>query len=78
MLFRQGRLEAGVEALREVVAIDPSHPVAVVLLARYAISQGEAAVAAEWIDRARRQPQVPPGDLKQVIEEYRTQFGRMP
>lgn len=76
--FKQERLEKGVEALHEVVKIDPTHPVAVVLLARYAISNGDAAEAENWINRARKQPQVTPDDLAKVLEEFRAQFGRLP
>lgn len=78
VLFRQDRLEEGVAELRKVVQIDATHPVAVVLLARYAINNGDETAAAEWIDRARRQPKLPVGDLQRVVEEYRARFGRTP
>ncbi|EDY82331.1 tetratricopeptide repeat domain protein [Verrucomicrobiia bacterium DG1235] len=76
--FKQERLEEGVVALHEVVKIDPNHPVAVVLLARYAISNGDAADAANWIKRARKQPKIAARDLAQVVKEYRSQFGQLP
>jgi predicted Zn-dependent protease len=78
VLFRQDRLEDGVEELRNVVKLDPYHPIAVVLLARYAISNGEHAAAEEWIRRARRQPLVRSDELKLVVDEYRSRFGRAP
>ena len=37
-----------------------------------------AVVFTLFIDRARRQPQVPKGDLEIVMQEFRRQFGRMP
>ncbi|MDQ8185653.1 tetratricopeptide repeat protein [Pelagicoccus sp. SDUM812002] len=76
--FKQERLEEGVEELHKVVNTDPNHPVAVILLARYAISNGNASDAASWIERARKQPQIAPRDLAQVIEEYRARFDRLP
>lgn len=76
--FKQDRLEEGVSALREVVKIDPNHPVAVVLLARYAISNGDEALATEWIRRAKTQPLVPARDLQTVLQEYHAQFGGTP
>lgn len=76
--FKQDRLEAGVAELRRACAVEPNHPIATLLLARYAINTGDEGDAAAWIRRARAQPKIRVDDLNQVIEEYRAQFRRSP
>lgn len=78
MHFRLDRLEAGVAELRRAHAVEPNHPIAVVLLARYAINTGDERGALDWIQRARAQPKVTAQDLARVIAEFRETFGRSP
>lgn len=76
--FKQDRLEEGIAELREAVKVDPTQPVAIVLLARYAINTGDPAAAKDWIQRSRLQPKVRPADLDSLIAEYRSAFGHDP
>lgn len=76
--FRLDRLEDGVAELRRAHAVEPNHPIAVVLLARYAINTGDEHGAVEWIQRARAQPKVSAQDLARVAAEFQAEFGRAP
>jgi uncharacterized protein HemY len=76
--FLQYRLEAGIAELRHAQAVEPNHPVVIILLARYAINTGDDRAALEWIRRARGQPKVLAQDLARVTAEYKNEFGRAP
>jgi tetratricopeptide (TPR) repeat protein len=76
--FLQNRLEAGVAELRHAHAVEPNHPIATLLLARYAINTGDERAAVEWIQRARAQPKLSAQDLARVTAEYQAEFGRAP
>lgn len=76
--FRRGLLDEGMVEIRRALSVDPEQPIALVLLARYAISTGDEAAARGWIQRIRAQPKVPARDLQMVLDEYRRAFGREP
>ncbi|WP_044891735.1 tetratricopeptide repeat protein [Opitutus terrae] len=76
--FRLGEIEAGMDEMRAALAVQPDHPVALVMLGRDAIARGEEAQAREWIRRARLQSRVRPEDLNAMLAEFQQKFGRLP
>lgn len=76
--FRLNRLEEGVSELRAALKVDPDQPIALILLARYAISLGDDSEARGWIRRARAQHKILPQDLTNVINEFKEKFNRSP
>lgn len=76
--FRRGLLDEGMAEIRRALSVDPEQPIALVLLARYAVSTGDEAAARGWIQRLRAQPKVPARDLQLVLDEYGRAFGRVP
>jgi tetratricopeptide (TPR) repeat protein len=76
--FRLDRLEAGIAELRRVMTVEPDHPIALVLLARYAINTGDEAGAREWVRRVRLQRKITPKDRDAVVAEYRRAFASDP
>ena len=76
--FKIGEDEAGAAEMKEALLVQPDHPVALVIVARYTIDHGNAEAAREWIRRIRLQPRIVPEDVELVVAEYREKFGRAP
>lgn len=76
--FKIGEDEAGAAEMKEALFVQPDHPVALVIVARYTIDHGDAEAAREWIRRIRLQPRIVPEDVELVVAEYREKFGRAP
>lgn len=53
-------------------------PVALGVLAGYAIRTGNAPEAQQWFSALRRQPSVAPNDVALLAREYQERFGRVP
>ncbi len=76
--FKIGEDEAGAAEMKEALLVQPDHPVALVIVARYTIDHGDAEGAREWVRRVRLQPRIVPEDVELVETEYRQKFGRAP
>lgn len=76
--FRNGRVEEAVAELRGALAVQPGHPLALEVLARYAIDNHDEPAARHWIEQLRQQPRVPAQDMQAIVGEYQNQFGRRP
>ena len=76
--FKIGEIEAGVAEMKEALLVQPDHPKALVVVARHAIEQGDAAAAREWISRIRLQARVDPKDVELVLSEFLEKFGNSP
>lgn len=76
--FKRDRMEEGIAKLRKVMKLDPNHPIAVVLLARYAINTGDQVEARTLIQRAREHGQVPGSDIDAITAEFRAAFSEAP
>lgn len=76
--FRLGEIEAGMAEMRDALVVQPDQPVALVVLGRDAIENGDLAAAREWIRRARLQSRVRPEDLQQLVGEFQKKFNQMP
>ncbi len=76
--FKIGEDEAGAAEMKEALSVQPDHPIALVIVARYTIDHGDAEAAREWIRRIRLQPRIVPEDVELVVNEYRQKFGRSP
>jgi len=76
--FKIGDDDAGAAEMKEALSVQPDHPVALVIVARYTIDRGNAEEAREWIRRVRLQPRIVPEDVELVVKEYREKFGRSP
>ena len=76
--FKVGDVEAGVAEMKEVLAVQPDHPNALVVAAHHAIDHGDAAAAREYIRRIRLQTRVSPEDAERVLSEFQQKFGRSP
>lgn len=76
--FKLGEIEAGMDEMRAALAVQPDHPVALVMLARDAIARGDRAVAQDWIRRARLQRRVRPEDLQGLVAQFSEAFRAQP
>lgn len=76
--FKLGEIEAGMAEMRGALRVQPDHPVALIVLARDAIMNGDRAAAQEWIRRAKLQVRVRPEDLAGVQAEFQAKFGAAP
>ena len=78
IFFRLNRVDDAAAQLRAALAAVPEHPVALFLLARYAIDQGDESAALDLVRRARAQVKIRTGDLAALEEAFRQRFGRRP
>ncbi len=76
--LRQGRMEDAMAELKGALAVQPAHPLALEVLARYAISGGDEPVARHWIQQLRLQPRVPAADLDMILAEFLERFQHAP
>jgi tetratricopeptide (TPR) repeat protein len=76
--FKVGETEAGVAEMKEALRVQPDHPAALMVVARHAIDQGDAAAAREWISRIRQQTRLAPDAVELVLNEFQEKFGRSP
>lgn len=76
--FKMDRVEEGIAELRKALAVDPDHPIAVVILARYSIEKNDREMAAFWLNRVRRQTKIAPADVTAVEREFAARFGSAP
>lgn len=76
--FRQERLDEGLAELRATLAIDPGHPLAMQILARNAMEEGDQVAARHWISELRRHARDAPSDITRLEGEFRQRFGRAP
>lgn len=76
--FKIGEIEAGVAEMKAALLVQPDHPKALVVVARHAIDQGDAAAAREWIRRMRLQAQINPKEMDLVLSEFQEKFGDRP
>jgi tetratricopeptide (TPR) repeat protein len=76
--FRVERVEEAVAELRGALAVQPGHPLAMEVLARYAIDTNDEPAARHWIAQLRQQPRVPAADLQTIVAQYQNHFGRAP
>jgi Flp pilus assembly protein TadD len=76
--FRLQRIEEGVAEMRNGLAVQPGHPLALQVLTRDAIVRGDEPAARQWLQELRNQPRVAAGDLDIILREYAQRFGRAP
>lgn len=76
--FKAGETEAGIAELKEALSVQPDHPYALVVVARYTIDHGDAVDAREWVRRIRQQTRIAPEDVELVLKEFQQKFGRSP
>ena len=76
--FQMNQSDDAIAELKEALSVQPGHPLAMEVLARYAINHGDEPLARHWIRELRMQPRVPAEDLKIIIDEYRQSFGHSP
>ncbi|MFZ5495654.1 MAG: tetratricopeptide repeat protein [Verrucomicrobiota bacterium] len=74
--FAADRAEEGLAALREALARQPGHPMALVSLTFYHIVSGDEAGARRHWEEVRRQPRTPPAMADDLRRAFRRQFGR--
>ena len=74
--FRRGEIEAGLAEMKAALGVQPDHPLALVVLARDSVRQGDRTAAESWIRKMRGAARVRPEDLTLVLAEFRDRFGR--
>ena len=74
--FAADRAEEGLAALREALARQPGHPLALVSLTFYHIVTGDEAGARRHWAEIRAQPKTPAAMADDLRQAYRRQFGR--
>lgn len=78
LLFRVDRVADGIAELNAALAAEPEHPLALSTLAFVHIGLGDQSAARLWLERARAQPRLPPGDRAKLEQRFREQFGVSP
>ena len=78
LYFKLNRVDEGIARLNAALKAEPGYPVALSTLAFVAIGQRDEDAASHWLEEIARQPRVPPADRAQLIERFRTTFGRQP
>lgn len=76
--FRRNQVEAAVLKLREALACEPSHPLALVALAQHAVDTGDLAASKDLLRRVRHQPKVLTQDLNDLAVAFEQKFGSSP
>lgn len=74
--FAADRPDEGLAALREALARQPGHPLALVSLTFYHIVSGDEAGARRHWAEVRAQPKTPAAMMEDLRRAYRRQFGR--
>jgi len=73
--FNRGDISPGVDAMREALAAEPGHPLALTTLTMHEIRVGNGAKAKEYLSRLQMQPKVDPQDRTKLELEFRERFG---
>jgi tetratricopeptide (TPR) repeat protein len=73
--FQLQQTESALRELKLALAVEPNHPFAQIVMARYAIMAGDKPTAQAFLAKARLNPKVSPEDKKQLVETYETAFG---
>lgn len=75
--LRMDRIDEAVTELKGALAVQPGHPLALGILARYAIDTNDESSAREWIHQLR-QSRVSPADLNTILQQFHQHFGHTP
>ena len=73
--FQLDQAEKALFELKAALALQPNHPFALVLMARYAIVIGDKPNASFYYEKARRNPKVLPEDMQQLSAAFEAAFG---
>jgi tetratricopeptide (TPR) repeat protein len=76
--FRLERVEEAIAEVRAALAVQPGHPLAMSVLARYAIDTDDEPAARHWIQQLREQPRISPNDLNAIVSAFQQHFRRAP
>lgn len=76
--FRLERMEEAIAEVRAALVVQPGHPLAVSVLARYAIDTGDEAAARHWIQQLREQQRISPNDLNAIVSAFQEHFRHAP
>jgi Flp pilus assembly protein TadD len=76
--FKRGAVEEGVDEMKQALVVQPDHPLALVVMARDAVSRGDEAGARAWLRRIKLQTRVRAEDVQAVAAEFREKFGQLP
>lgn len=73
--FQLQQTENALRELKTALAVQPNHPLAQIVMARYAIVSGDKITAQAFLEKARLNPKVTPEDKKQLAEAFEAEFG---
>lgn len=73
-----GDIPKAMAHMREVLGVQPEHPMALLALTRNAIESSSEADARQWFERVRRQPRSRPQDIQELAQMFTQRFGRNP
>lgn len=73
--FQMEQMEPALRELKAALGLQPNHPFAQVLMARYAIMAGDKTTASFYFEKVRRNPSVLIEDKKQLLEAFESAFG---
>lgn len=76
--FRMGRVDDAIAELEAVLAVEPNQPVALGLLARHAIVQGDSETARGFIEQLNQSSTKWREDARALSREYEARFGSPP
>lgn len=76
--FKRGAVDEGVNEMKQALVVQPDQPLALVVMARDAISRGDEPGARGWIRRIKLQTRVRAEDVQTVATEFREKFGQLP
>lgn len=76
--FRLERVEEAIAEMRAALTVQPGHPLAMSVLARYAIDTDDEAAARHWIQQLREQQRLSPNDLNAIVSAFQQRFRRAP
>lgn len=73
--FQLENSEKGLAELNTALALQPNHPFAVALMARYAIVVRDKGTARAFMEKVRRNPKILPEDKTQLEGAFKAEFG---
>lgn len=76
--FQVGDVEAGIAEMKEALAVEPDHPVALAVLAQIAIDRGHEKEAREWLERIRAQLKIGAAEREHITSAFREKFRHEP